>query len=287
MVTPVRPTTDEELAEAVRAAESLEILGSGTKAAFDPRPFRQGKVGLDLTGLTGVVEHDVNDQVVVVRAGTSVAELQAALAHHGQCLPLPTAEQVGTLAAGVPGSVGGLVAMNLPHALQGVLGGPRDWTIGMTVVRPDGTIARLGSKAVKNVAGYDVTRLMVGARGTLAVIADVIFRTYPIKALPSPTATRSGDPDVRNATIQRVLRTDFAALAERLGDRAHVADPASSTAWYEGEPVARYAEDWVIRSGAGPANLEIEDPTVVGLMRRTKRIFDPAAKLNPGAMGVV
>ncbi|MCW5943485.1 MAG: FAD-binding protein [Fimbriimonadaceae bacterium] len=287
MVTVVRPTTVEELAEVVRAAESVDIVGSGTKAAFDVRPYCSGRVHLETSGLKGVVEHDVSDQVVVVRAGTSLADLQSALAEHGQCLPLPRREDVGVLAAGVPGTVGGLVAMGLPHALQGVLGGPRDWTIGMTVVRPDGQVARLGSKAVKNVAGYDVTRLMVGARGTLAVIGVVIFRTYPLKALPKPVVQRSGEPNPVCATIHRTLRTDFAALAERLAGRAHLADPASSTAWYEGDPVARFAEDWVLQSGAGAANLEVADPMVVGLMRRAKRIFDPANKFNPGAMGVV
>lgn len=271
----------------VREAGSVDIVGSRTKDAFDVRPYRSGRVRIETTGLSGIVEHDVNDQVVVVRAGTPLSELQAALAERRQCLPLPPHGTVGVLASGVPGTVGGLVATGLPHALQGAMGGPRDWTIGMTVVRPDGQVARLGSKAVKNVAGYDVTRLMVGARGTLAVIATVIFRTYPLNALPAPVVARHGEPGPDHATIQRVLRTDYPSLVARLEGRPHVADPASSTAWYEGEPVARFAEDWLLRSGAASDNLDIADPVVVGLMRRTKRIFDPANKLNAGAMGVV
>src|SRR5476651_1570951 len=77
------------------------------------------------------------------------------------------------------------IAFNLPHTLQAQYGSWRDWILGMRVVQADGTFAKCGSKAVKNVAGYDVQKLMIGARGTLGLIAEVTLRTFPVKALPA------------------------------------------------------------------------------------------------------
>lgn len=278
------PTTTEEVAEVVHDADRLHVTGCGTKAGF-ALPAPPDVIVLNTQGLQGIVEHDVPDQVVVVRAGTSIADLQAALAERQQCLPLPPVEAVGALAAGVPGTVGGLVMMGLPHGWEGSCGNVRDWVLGMTVVRADGRIARCGSKAVKNVAGYDTHRFLVGTRGTLAVVVEVILRVYPRRALPAHAPEGDGCPDPARAWIQRTSRTDIPALLGEVAGRPYRVDLTTSTLWTEGDGLPRFPDDWVVRAGAGRANLPDWDPVSLELMRRTKRALDPTDKLNPGGMG--
>ena len=149
----------------------------------------------------------------------------------------------------------------------------------MTVVRPNGVVAKCGSSAVKNVAGYDVGRLFIGARGTLGVIAEVILKTYPLKALPNPPCEALAEPPGPR-WVQRVP----------LGLRPHlsgaVVDDETATLWTPLEPgqeLPRLEGDWVIRSGCGRANLPpISHPE---LFKRAKDLFDPTGKLNAGAFG--
>ena len=128
---------------------------------------------ISLDDYTGVIEHDVDDQVVVVRAGTPLLELQYELGKVGQCIPIPTLEPPQAMAtATIYAPLIDEIGYNLPHGLFGQCGSWRDWILGMKVVQPDGTVVKCGSKAVKNVAGYDVQKLMIGARGTLGLIAN-------------------------------------------------------------------------------------------------------------------
>lgn len=285
----MRPSSVAELSAALREPGPFEIVGSGSKRAFC-LPIGSKPQLLDVTGISGIVELLVPDQVVVVRAGTPLRELQEELEKQGQCLPLPDARTMGPLLAGFPGSVGGLVAMNLPHALSAQCGGPRDWVLGLTLVRSDGTIAKCGSKAVKNVAGYDVQKLIVGSRGTLAVIAEVVLRLFPLRAVPVPEAHLRRPYDGKPLWIQRTFRTDYRAALRAAGERLYAEDPASCTIWAWVKPeesLPRFPGDWVIRSGCGTGNLGFDDPTQEKLMRRAKAALDPERKLNPGAMGVV
>ncbi|MFI5385727.1 MAG: hypothetical protein ACHQ50_06360 [Fimbriimonadales bacterium] len=237
------------------------------------------------------------DQVVSVSGSTSIQELQKALAEHGQCLPLPPSKEVHFLRA-LQGSVAKTIDFNLPHALEAQCGSWRDWTLGMTVVLADGTIAKSGSHAVKNVAGYDVHKLMVGQRGTLGIIAEVVLRTFPISACPTPdveiryewkgwreSAHLMGLP----LWVQRTKPSDFLVAVRNTGDQLLEADWASSTLCASvpaEQELPRYPGDWVMRSGCGEKNLQFTDPTQIRLMKRAKEIFDPTHKLNPGEMGI-
>jgi FAD/FMN-containing dehydrogenase len=281
----VKPRSLEELAEALRGPGPFSPRGTRSKERF-LRPTPDGTTDIDLTALTGIVEHHPQDQVVVVRAGTRIDELQRELAESGQALPLawppdlfPDAEP---LFAGLPGTLGGGLSTNLPHALEGATGSWRDWVLGMTVVRPDGTIAKCGSQAVKNVAGYDVQRLFIGARGTLAVVAEVILRTISLPAIPMPSLIRGPSPPEEADWIQRTLRTDFRHALDALGERLVGGDEETATLWAAvgDESPARFPSDWVLHRDA-----EIESPILRGLMKRTKEILDPRRKLNPGSMG--
>jgi glycolate oxidase FAD binding subunit len=273
----------DELVEAVRASNTLRIVGTNSKEYWSSTA--SGPI-LETAGLRGIVEHHVDDQVVIVRAGTPVAEFQRELAVHGQGLPLPWAAEGGApgedaILAGLPGTLGGCVSFNLPHLLDAKTGSWRDWVLGMTVVRPDGTVARAGSQAVKNVAGYDVQKLMIGARGTLGVIAEVILRTTPLPAIPTPNHRTGPVPATRVNWIQRTLPIDFERAVESAGDRLVAVDSDSATLWADADDLPRFEGDWVLRAGQTLEETIAKDDPLLPWMRRTREIFDPQFKLNP------
>jgi glycolate oxidase FAD binding subunit len=259
--------TLDDIAQAMREAARVRIVGNGSRSNWLP-----AWAGATVVVPSGIVAHDVADQVVQAWAGTTVEELQAELATHGQCLPL--ADALPDVYSQRGGTVGGLLATNLPHALSSQSGGPRDWAIGMTVVRADGTVAKCGSKAVKSVAGYDVHKLFVGSRGTLGAIASVMLRTFPLAALPSHTLEiKSGaEPNF----IARTLRTDFDAITSN-AEGLTALDSASCTFWTTTEPPLP-PESWMI--GVGGMMKRAQQPEK--FESRARQVFDPTSKLALG-----
>ncbi len=169
------PRTTEELAAAARHANArklaIEIVGAGTKSGWG-NPVVADLV-LETIRLNRVVEHPWQDLTCTVQAGCTWSELQRTLAVHNQFVALdPLWPERAT--------VGGIVATNDSGGLRHRYGSLRDLVLGMTLVLADGTIARTGGKVVKNVAGYDLHKLMTGAFGTLGVIAEVTFRLHPM-----------------------------------------------------------------------------------------------------------
>jgi glycolate oxidase FAD binding subunit len=149
----------------------VRIEGSGTKSAWG-NPVSYGMI-LSTVALHGLREHVWQDLTATVGAGTPWAQLQAALAAHGQTVALdPLCADTAT--------VGGIIATNDSGSLRTRYGSLRDLIIGMTVVLADGTVAKTGGKVVKNVAGYDLHKLMTGAFGTLGLITEVTFRLHPV-----------------------------------------------------------------------------------------------------------
>lgn len=247
----------------------VNIQGMCTKAGWLPRgdaaPF-------DTTRFSGIIEHDVQDQVVVVWAGTLIEDLQDALLHRGQQLALPRSGH--PLIDGVPGTVGGLIAMNMPHGFAAQAGQIKDWVLGLAIMRKDGTWARCGSKAVKSVAGYDIQRLFSGARGTLGLIGAATLRVSPIGAAPRLQAKALHDWRGEPCWIQRVLRTDFDRVVAE--SDLFAADPASSTLWHRREPM-RVEDDWVM----GPGGVIDPPQAPPELVSRAKEVFDPDNRFNP------
>jgi hypothetical protein len=284
----VRPDSVEALAEVLRAPGSWRLVGRNSQAAYR-LPADTHAATLDLSGLSGIVEFQPNDQVVVVRAGTPIEEVQHALHQRGQCLPIVEWHDGWSHLNAAGGSIGGAVSMALPEYLDGECGTWRDWVLGMTVVRADGTIAKTGSQAVKNVAGYDAHKLFIGARGTLVAIAEVILRTYPVKSLPQPQVRWHDGVKAPSMWIQRTLASDFEEACRHSTGYTGGDFPSSSTLWRMVPPeesLRRFPGDWVVRSGCGADNLRIEDATLAHYMRRAKEILDPHCKLNPGEMGI-
>ena len=134
---------------------------------------RRVRIGDDLLtdGLDRLLEHEAGDLTCTVEAGLRLSALRDALAPHGQRLSLDP--------PGDP-TVGACLAANLSGPLRHRFGAPRDLVLGVTLVLADGTVANAGGKVVKNVAGYDLGKLVCGSRGTLALIARVSLRLHPV-----------------------------------------------------------------------------------------------------------
>lgn len=128
--------------------------------------------GFDLSAINQLIEHVPEDMTATVQAGLSLEAFQSALAKHGQWLPMDS-PSVGEL------SIGALLGGNSSGPRRFGFGTVRDWLIGMTIVLPDGQLVRNGGKVVKNVAGFDLCKLLVGSRGTLGIIVEATFKLLP------------------------------------------------------------------------------------------------------------
>jgi glycolate oxidase FAD binding subunit len=163
------------IAERVRAAaaagQPLRIRGGGTKDFYGQA--LQGEV-LDMRAFSGVLSYEPSELVVTVRAGTPLAELEALLASQGQCLPFEPPH------FGPNATVGGMVASGLNGPARSSVGAVRDYMLGATLVNGKGEVLTFGGQVMKNVAGYDVSRLMAGSLGTLALLLEVSLKVLPV-----------------------------------------------------------------------------------------------------------
>jgi len=170
------PTTVEQVAGVLRAAHSADaavcVAGAGTAIQLGTRP-RALDVLLRTAALDRILEHSPGDLRVSAQAGVRLSTLQQRLAGDRQRLALdPPAD----------GTLGGIIASNAAGPLRHRYGSPRDLLLGVTLVLADGTVARAGGKVVKNVAGYDLCKLVTGSYGTLAVIVEATVRLHHIPA---------------------------------------------------------------------------------------------------------
>jgi glycolate oxidase FAD binding subunit len=165
----------DALTARIRAAASsgspLRIRGGGSKDFYGEQ--MEGEL-LDTAPLSGITSYEPSELVVTVRAGTPLAELEAVLAERGQCLPFEPPHFGGGA------TVGGMVAAGLSGPARASVGAVRDYVLGLTMINGKGELLTFGGQVMKNVAGYDVSRLMVGALGTLGLIAEVSLKVLPI-----------------------------------------------------------------------------------------------------------
>ncbi len=189
------PPTDliDQVRAAADARTPLRIVGGNSKA-FLGAPSKSQP--LNVRGWCGVANHEPSELVVTVRAGTPLAELEATLAEAGQCLPF---EPPRFGRNGVLGTVGGMVAAGLSGPSRASVGGVREHVLGLQFINGRGDWLTFGGQVMKNVAGYDVSRVMVGAMGSLGVITDVSLKVLP--TLPAE-ATLVFDMDQHHALEQ-------------------------------------------------------------------------------------
>jgi glycolate oxidase FAD binding subunit len=171
----VAPATTDETAAIMRLCSEHKLVvtprGGGTKLDWGNPVAPQ--VILDTRRLNGVREHSWQDLTATVGAGTSWAEMRKTLAAHNQRVALDPLFRT-------PATVGGIIATNDSGSLRMRYGSLRDLVIGMTIVLADGTTARSGGKVVKNVAGYDLPKLLTGSYGTLGIVTEATFRLHPV-----------------------------------------------------------------------------------------------------------
>ena len=200
---PPSPATRKELIALVRqwhdAASPWIPSGLGTRLDWGP-PLDARHPVLSCRGLNRVIDHAVDDLTITVQAGCPLADLQAVLAERGQWLPLdhPRGE--------AEGSIGGLVARGLAGGLRQRHLGVRDQIIGITLLRSDGVEARAGGRVVKNVAGYDLMKLLCGSWGSLALITELTLRVQPIRPAHG-TLLLHGDLSSQNSFRAELLRS--------------------------------------------------------------------------------
>jgi glycolate oxidase FAD binding subunit len=200
----VSPADEAEVAAVAAAATAqglaMVVRGGGTKPEWSPPPHRCDLV-LSTSRLEGIVDHEPADLVCVARAGTTLLSLQQRLAStegFRQRLMLdPPQRPEATL--------GGVVATAASGPLRTRFGTPRDLVIGASFVLADGTAGRSGGKVVKNVAGFDVAKLLVGSCGTLAVITEIAFRLHPLP------------PSSRTVVLESRSVDDLQAFAQAVG----------------------------------------------------------------------
>jgi glycolate oxidase FAD binding subunit len=202
----VEPASATEVAAALKRAsdarQSVVIRGAGTKDDWG-RPAGRIDAVLDMRRLNRILAHEHGDMTATIEAGATLAGLNAALARHGQMLPLdpPFADRA---------TIGGLLATNDSGPLRHRYGTPRDLVIGIQLATTDGVLSKAGGQVVKNVAGYDLSKLVTGSFGSLAAIVSATF-----KLSPRPAASKTMKIGVSDAaTVAEIVRTMMSSQLE-------------------------------------------------------------------------
>ncbi|MBO9679764.1 MAG: glycolate oxidase subunit GlcE [Acidovorax sp.] len=212
--------TIERVRAAIADQTPLRIRGGGTKDFHGGR--RLAGAPLDTAPLAGVVSYEPSELVVTARAGTPLAELEALLASQGQCLPFEPPH------FGAGATVGGMVAAGLSGPARASVGAVRDYMLGVELLNGRAELLRFGGQVMKNVAGYDVSRLMAGSWGTLGLVTEVSLKVLPV------------------APAEATLRFEC-SQADAL---------ARLNAW-GGQPLPLNASCWVIDAGKGMLYLRL------------------------------
>jgi len=196
------PTTENEVRDAVAALPAVRVRCGGTKTALC------AEATLSTAGLSGILEYEPGEFTFTALAGTPLAVVRDALAAHGQYLPFdPPWVRAGA-------TLGGTVAAGLSGAGRFQYGGVRDFLIGVRLVTGDGRVVRGGGKVVKNAAGFDLPKLMIGGLGTLGVLTEVSFKVFPAPAATATVCAEFARLDEGLAELERLAgsRLTLAAL---------------------------------------------------------------------------
>ncbi|MGE5539262.1 MAG: glycolate oxidase subunit GlcE [Gemmatimonas sp.] len=244
----LRPATLDELRDAVADAaasgRAIEVRGGGSKRALG-RPVRaDGTLSLDR--LSGVISYEPAELVLTAMAGTRLADIESLLADHSQMLAFEPPDWRRLLGAdSATPTLGGTLACNLAGPRRIKIGAARDHFLGFSGVSGHGEIFKAGGKVVKNVTGYDVSKLMAGSYGTLAALAEVT-----VKVVPRPEEQRT----------LLIAGLDDARAVAALADGLNSAHEVSAAAHLPAEAAARSAVTTVAAAGRALTVLRIEGP---------------------------
>ncbi|HET7835044.1 MAG TPA: glycolate oxidase subunit GlcE [Variovorax sp.] len=240
-----------QIAERIRAAAAdrttLSIRGGNTKAFYGEAAHGEP---LETAALAGIVSYEPSELVVTVGAGTPLAELEALLAQQGQCLPF----EPPRFAPG--GTVGGMIAAGLSGPARASVGSVRDYLLGITLVNGRGEVLVFGGQVMKNVAGYDVSRVLAGSMGALGLVAQASLKVLPVApaeatlefACSQADALRllnewGGRPLPLNASAWR-LRDGVGVLSLRLRGAVAAVEAACAQLGGERQDAERAAAGW-------------------------------------------
>jgi glycolate oxidase FAD binding subunit len=207
----VEPGSVEEISGVMKLAarEGLAVSprGGGTKTHLGDAP-RQLDLIVSTTRMNEIMEHTPGDQIFRAEAGVRLEDLQERISESDQMLALDPPESGATL--------GGIIAANSSGPRRYKYGTVRDLIIGITVVLHDGTVAKAGSKVVKNVAGYDLSKLFTGSLGTLGIIATANFRLHPLPKASRTVAVEVESPQQAQEATQSIVHSQVEATAIEL-----------------------------------------------------------------------
>ncbi|WP_316014980.1 FAD-binding protein [Roseobacter sp. HKCCA0434] len=284
----MRPADEAELAGMVRAAARdrlrLEIRGGGTRPLGN-RP--RAEAVLETGALSGITLYDPGALTLVARAGTPLAEIEAALEAEGQMLPFEPMDHCRILGTGGVPTIGGAVAVNASGPRRIKAGALRDSLIGVRFVTGEGEVVSNGGRVMKNVTGYDLVKLMAGSHGTLGVLTEVSFKLLPRPQAVATVVLDGLDAAGAVAAMAAAMRTPYdvsgAAHADGTGTVLRLEGLADSVG-YRAEALVKALADHGagrIVPGAGPwADLRDAMPVADGagdIWRVSVRPSDGAA----------
>jgi glycolate oxidase FAD binding subunit len=245
------PKDEKQLAAALALANEAGIAvvprGGGTKLEWG-NPPKAAQLILSTSQLTRIVEHAWADLTVTVEAGCTFQSLQKTLAQHGQRLAFDGLWPEHA-------TIGGVLSTNDSGSLRLRFGALRDLIIGVTIALPEGTLASSGGKVVKNVAGYDLPKLVTGAFGTLGVITRAVFRLHPV-----PRATKSFSFTAENspAMQQHILAIQDSQLAHTaLQICCAAGEPPAADILFEATDAGLAAQESQLRKLLGSTQAEL------------------------------
>jgi len=250
----VVPGTESELADVLPLAceAGLAVIprGGATKLDWGNPPSRADVI-LSTARLNSVIEHAWADLTVTVEAGCAIETLRQTLAQHGQRLALdPLWPEKAT--------IGGILSTNDSGALRLRFGALRDLIIGVTIALPDGTLASSGGKVVKNVAGYDLPKLVTGAFGTLGIITRAVFRLHPLPHNLRSFSIKTANPAATHDLVLNIQNSKLAHTA--LQSRFSGEDSPAADILFEGTEAGLDAQASQLRALCHPAELLESSP---------------------------
>ena len=246
----IEPASGDELAAAFAAASkqrrSVVIRGGGTKMGWGRTPASVDLV-LSTKRLNGVVAHEHADLTATMQAGARLDDVNRVLARHGQWLPIESAFDEST--------IGGAIATNESGPLRHRYGTPRDLLIGIRLALTDGRLIKAGGNVVKNVAGYDIGRLMSGSHGSLAAIVSATFKLMPLPAATSTVVAGFERRETLVAALSTITNSQLEVSAVDVG--AGFSRPYRLLLKFESTPGALNAHVQAARALVGTAAVDV------------------------------
>lgn len=239
----------QSIRDAAARRGALRLRGGGTKDFYGNPP--SGEL-LDTRSYAGIVSYEPTELVVTARCGTRLAELEAALAERNQMLPFEPPH------FGADATFGGCIAAGLAGPRRAAAGAVRDFVLGAKLVDGQGRVLSFGGQVMKNVAGYDVSRVLAGSLGTLGLIAEA-----SVKVLPRPGAETTRE---LGASLEQAIALFGRWAAQPL--------PVSATAWHDGRLFVRLSgSEAAIRSARGAVGGEETENSIWERLREQTHSF--------------